>query len=398
MSNLQKKRIILMIGLFLFVGQALAQEFKRLNPGVRNLGMGNTGIALSFDEHALQYNPASLGGIDKIWVKIPLVVELSRDTINAGKTVEDGSSSDIGSLVEDHLGRRFHVRSSLSATFVAPLGGIVLGGHVAGSEAEFSLLGSNRPVPDVDVGFRIDKFQSIGLAFPIRRGQMLLGISYNRLERFDLEKTITFSNFLSGGTETADIVGCDPSKNCTFSSGQSVNLGFLYRLQTASALRMTIGISILNAGGMKFTRKDGEVDPQDVPQEVNIGISFQPFWNRTLETLVGIDYRDIVFDQPGESTICNSKAPLEAFINTDCGVKHIHFGVEFRLFPFDSGGSFLALRLGANQGYPTYGFEVNPFIIGRYVSIQFAQYTVEQGEIAGSIPETRQVAEVSFGF
>ena len=39
-------------------------EMRRPFQAVRNLGMGNTGIALSFDENALFYNPAGLVGVD----------------------------------------------------------------------------------------------------------------------------------------------------------------------------------------------------------------------------------------------------------------------------------------------------------------------------------------------
>ena len=41
-------------------------EMRRPFQAVRNLGMGNSGIALSFDENALFYNPAGLVGVDAL--------------------------------------------------------------------------------------------------------------------------------------------------------------------------------------------------------------------------------------------------------------------------------------------------------------------------------------------
>ena len=43
--------------------QAQTGEMRRPFQAVRNLGMGNAGIALSFDENALFYNPAGLVGV-----------------------------------------------------------------------------------------------------------------------------------------------------------------------------------------------------------------------------------------------------------------------------------------------------------------------------------------------
>ena len=43
-------------------------ELRRPVQGIRNLGMGNAGIALSFDENALYYNPAGLASVTLYWL------------------------------------------------------------------------------------------------------------------------------------------------------------------------------------------------------------------------------------------------------------------------------------------------------------------------------------------
>ena len=62
--------------------QALTSELRRPFQAVRNLGMGNAGIALSFDENALFYNPAGLVGVDAIIVGFPFLFEVSEDSVD----------------------------------------------------------------------------------------------------------------------------------------------------------------------------------------------------------------------------------------------------------------------------------------------------------------------------
>jgi len=64
-------------------------ELRRPVQGIRNLGMGNTGIGLSFDENALFYNPAGLVGVDKILVGFPILNEVSDDSVKIIKEIRE---------------------------------------------------------------------------------------------------------------------------------------------------------------------------------------------------------------------------------------------------------------------------------------------------------------------
>ena len=77
---------------------AQAGELRRPVQGIRNLGMGNAGIALSFDENALYYNPAGLASVDTILVGFPILNEVSEDSIDI--------INDISKLGSDHGWRR----------------------------------------------------------------------------------------------------------------------------------------------------------------------------------------------------------------------------------------------------------------------------------------------------
>ena len=82
MSNIFfHQRIYFFIIFYLTLGSTfalLAQtgELRRPVQGIRNLGMGNAGIALSFDENALFYNPAGLASVDTILVGFPILNEV----------------------------------------------------------------------------------------------------------------------------------------------------------------------------------------------------------------------------------------------------------------------------------------------------------------------------------
>ena len=56
-----------------------AGELRRPFQGIRNLGMGNVGVAMSHDENALFYNPAGLAAVDTTLVNIPFQAEFSND-------------------------------------------------------------------------------------------------------------------------------------------------------------------------------------------------------------------------------------------------------------------------------------------------------------------------------
>ena len=70
-------------------------ELRRPGQAVRNLGMGNTGVALSADESALYYNPAGLGSVDSLMLNLSILLEIpaiselqeSQDKLSDGASV-----------------------------------------------------------------------------------------------------------------------------------------------------------------------------------------------------------------------------------------------------------------------------------------------------------------------
>jgi hypothetical protein len=377
--------ILLCLGGF-FTLQAQTGELRRPFQGVRNLGMGNTGIALSFDENALFYNPAGLASVDTILVGFPILGEISDDSASnfneIRKLAKDGNTADIVALM---MGKRAHLRVLSNLNLIMPFGELMTFGAAGGYESQFDL-GVRNPVSiEIDFGHRLDRITNLGLGMPVARGRWLVGAGVETVERCDIPlTTATFGDVL---TNTNLIGSCDLTN---LKRGQTFNFGFQRRLETASALKMIWGMTANNVGGLKFNRSDNETNPSDQNLELSTGLSWQPSWG-PVRMLYAIDLRDLT-SKHADDTYCQSNS------GTDCTWKRLHIGTEFGFFPIDSGASAFAVRAGFNQGYITYGFELNPFIFFRGLNIQYAVYKTETGDKIGDRPDIRKVLQINLGF
>jgi len=381
-----------------FTLQAQTGELRRPFQGIRNLGMGNTGIGLSFDENALFYNPAGLVGVDKILVGLPFLLEVSEDSVSIVKDLYDLSkqsgSTKTADVVELLMGKRVHFRNLIDLNVIIPLGleqqfgDLMTFGAAGGFETQLDL-GVRNPVSiEIDFGFRHDRFSNLGFAMPVARGRWLVGAGVETVERCDIPlKTITFGEVLSNTNLSSSTGSCDFNN---LKRAQTFNFGFQRRLETASATKMIWGMSAYNVGGLKFKRSDNETNPSDQNLELNTGLSWQPHWG-PVRMLYAIDLRDLTMKH-ADDTYCQSNK------GTDCIWKRLHIGTEFGFFPIDSGASTFAIRAGFNQGYFTYGFEFNPFIFFRFLNIQAAVYKTETGDKIGDRPDKRKVLQINFGF
>ena len=366
-------------------------ELRRPVQGIRNLGMGNTGIGLSFDENALFYNPAGLVGVDKILVGFPILNEVSDDSVKIVKEirelVKDKNTSGIAALL---MGKRVHYRLLTDLNLILPFGELMTFGMARGLETQFDL-GVRNPVSiEIDFGFRLDSFTNLGFGMPVARGRWLVGAGVESVERCDIPLRTTTIGTILTNTDLETIYGKCELNN--LKRAQTFNFGFQRRLETASAMKMIWGMSAYNVGGLKFNRSDNETNPNPSDQnlELSTGLSFQPSWG-PVRMLYAIDLRDLTMKH-ADDTYCQSNK------GTDCIWKRLHIGAEFGFFPIDSGASTFAVRAGFNQGYFTYGFEFNPFILFRFLNIQYAVYKTETGDQIGDRPDKRKVLQINFGF
>ncbi len=374
-------------GVFTLLAQT--GELRRPVQGIRNLGMGNTGIALSFDENALFYNPAGMASVDSILIGFPILNELSdevwgiRDEI--AKLDSDPKTEDVVALL---MGKHVHFRNLIDLNLIMPFGEMMSFGVASAVETQFDL-GVRNPVSiEIDFGFRVDIINNLGFAMPVDRGRWLVGAGVGTVERCDIPLTkATFGEVVTNSNISSSFGSCDPSD---LKRAQTYNFGFQRRLETASSLKMIWGTSAYNVGGLKFNRLDNETNPSDQNLELGTGISLQPSWG-PLRFLFAIDLRDLTMKH-ADDIYCQTEK------GTDCFLKRLHIGTEIGFFPIDSGASTFAVRAGYNQGYFTYGFELNPFIFIRFLNIQYAVYTAETGDKIGDKPDKRKVIQINLGF
>ena len=366
-------------------------ELRRPVQGIRNLGMGNTGIGLSFDENALFYNPAGLVGVDKILVGFPILNEVSDDSVKIineiRELVKDKNTSGIAALL---MGKRVHYRLLTDLNLILPFGELMTFGMARGLETQFDL-GVRNPVSiEIDFGFRLDSFTNLGFGMPVARGRWLVGAGVETVERCDIPLRTTTIDTILTNADLETIYGKCELNN--LKRAQTFNFGFQRRLETAHALKMIWGMTANNIGGLKFDRSDNETNPNPSDQnlELSTGLSLQPSWG-PVRMLYAIDLRDLTMKH-ADDTYCQSNK------GTDCIWKRLHIGTEFGFFPIDSGASTFAVRAGFNQGYFTYGFELNPFIFFRFLNIQVAVYKTETGDQIGDRPDKRKVLQINFGF
>ncbi len=369
--------------------QAQTGELRRPGQGVRNLGMGNAGIGLSFDENALFYNPAGLASVDSILVGFPFLMEVSDDSVNIIKEVSklsgDSKNADIVALL---MGKRVHFRNLIDLNLIMPFGELMTFGAASGIETQFDFGVRNPVAIEIDFGFRLDRINNFGFALPVARGRWLVGAGVETIERCDIPlTTATFGSVLNNSDIGSSIGKCELND---LKRAQTFNFGFQRRLETASALKMTWGFTANNVGGLKFKRSDNETSPADQNPEYSTGFSWQPSWG-PVRLLYAIDIRDLTMEH-ADDTDCQSKK------STDCLWKRLHIGTEIGISPIDSGASTFAIRAGFNQGYFTYGFELNPFIVFRGLNIQYAVYKTETGSQIGDRPDKRKVFQLNFGF
>ena len=372
-----------------FTLHAQTGELRRPVQGIRNLGMGNTGIGLSFDENALFYNPAGLASVDTILVGFPILNEMSDDSVSnfneIRKLVKDGNTAEIAALL---MGKRLHYRGLIDLNLIMPFGEVMTFGVARGLETQFDL-GVRNPVSiEIDFGFRLDSISNLGFAMPVGLGRWLVGAGVEVVERCDIPlTTATIGTILTNTNLSSSFGSCELTD---LKRAQTFNFGFQRRLETASALKMIWGMTANNIGGLKFNRSDNETNPSDQNLELSTGLSWQPYWG-PVRMLYAIDLRDLTMKH-ADDTYCQSNK------GTDCIWKRLHIGTEFGFFPIDSGASTFAVRAGFNQGYFTYGFELNPFIFFRGLNIQYAVYKTETGDKIGDRPDKRKVLQIYLGF
>jgi hypothetical protein len=420
-----------------------------LRPGqaIRNLGMGNTGVALSADENALYYNPAGLGGVDSLMLGLSTLVEIP--AISELSEYQDSLSNAGSSSLQ-----LTHIRGLLSFSAIVPFGDLFTFGGIFSYENTYDLEATiDNTGEDIDtitnssigVGVREDVNTRYGLAVAPGAGKWVLGAQLNytkrkeqpfttlsfldlagdaltaedlqnfqdiqtKLEAYnnattDAEKIAILATFSAADNatvtkvetalsdlETDEILENAQTLLSCYTSNQettSYSLGVQKRLVSLPSMRMTLGAVAHNVQELNFGQDDN--CPRNHQPEYDIGVSAQPRLG-PLRLLMALDIKDVGYANPNDTYCRQNKG------HPSCFQKRLHYGVELGFLPIDSASNFISVRAGVSQSKPTYGFELNPFVIFRFFTLEYAHYTEEMGQEIGDKPNVRDVIQLRFAF
>ncbi len=388
--------------LFVLLGAlrfAEAGEIRRQYHSTRALGMGNAALALSYDESALFYNPAGLANVKTFIFQLPFEVaynaEAEKQTSNITALITKKKT--IANVLSDLQGKTLHIRSlmdfdskvgaggySFNYALAVPFGnrnsGFTLAAFYGGEQT--IKFGVSSDGTQLTTESRRDHSLNLGLGMPFGRGKWLLGVTAQQLERCDKPSDNVSVASITNLTE-AICASADLRK------GTALHAGIQRRVAMLGGLRITWALTAHNIGKLKFSRKSGETNPADVPPEYGFGLSLQPKLG-PIRWLIAADLRDLTKEHPDDPS-CKTSSSYS------CWKKRMHLGAELGFFTIDESSSAIALRYGFNQGYPTKGFELNPFVFSKSLNLQYAEYQVETATLYGT-PETRKALRLSFEF
>jgi|GEM_PF-1668211 len=350
-------------------------------PGIRPLGMGGAFLAVADDTNVLFYNPAGLGRIDYTYVSIlDQRFETSQDVIDLAKwfldnqdrlfekhTDTQGSDNQMQNLTTDDINRLTSIRAKFR--YDMNIFSLVMHNIGAGLYA----------YANVDVGIR-----QMGL-FDMRLdgtldSDIILPVSYGR--EIDVQAMNDFfDTYLAGGRLYAGgTVKVFQRRN--FDEQLSLFEMFDYKLSDEK-------IDELKSGKLGFGVDIGtlyhvpqlhsnfaivvrdlytHVDNDTVKGNLGFGYAYRPTWRLgpVSDILFAADINGI---NDGNLTLFNK----------------LHLGAEAWII-----GVF-GLRIGAYQGYPTFGVSIARVL-------QYANYSVEKGHYPGQIEERRHTVSLGINF
>jgi len=334
-----------------------SQETLSVGRSYRSLAMGNTGVASANDSAALYYNPAILANITGWWL------DYAAYTVEASTGFSTLESAPMLAYPIFPYINREGINNLLKETFLSKdnpylraSAGINLSINI--SERGWTIAGSQMyesVMTTIDDGATIyqrdDMVEKIGLSIPIGLGQLVLGITGNRITR------------RVAADATTDTI---PDWGGRY-SGTGYDIGLLYRM--ANQARITLGFVAQNYGGITLG-DSGMVEEQTMAFGMSTNHEFGIF-----KLTVAADIREI--------------GSTAAKTNT------LHAGAELGIFPNSTGGSYLTYRTGFNQGYFTQGVEINLF--NHYLIVGYTQYSEEVGTGTEKVESQRAIAYLSLG-
>jgi hypothetical protein len=361
----KQKMFAWLMGVFLTLflsSDALAKVYPNFYRGIRPLGMGNAFTAIADDENALFYNPAGLAEISEFSIGLlNPIVEVSESTIelsNDNEDIDTDDSGQVADLLREYVGEHQYARVGLFPYVgfnVAPCG--VMIGYLGQATLDAEI--RNPAWPEAVTNYNVDHGPIAGVGGQIPASKIRIGATVKYINRESLDEIYT-------ATDIADDDFDDRfEEDLKEGSDLGLDLGVLYTLPFDWPLKAQVGLSIQNLPEMDFG------DARDQETQANIGFAFEKSFKK-YKLLGALDYHDLSHTLGEDDDI----------------PKRLHMGLEFQL------PKILSVRAGLNQGYLTYGFSLDFWI----VRLDLASYAEEAGAHAGQREDRRYAGQLTIGW
>lgn len=374
---------------------AMYAEHAYLYKDPRIMGMGGANIAVGGYSTSVFSNPAGLTQIKKdhgfVVDILGIGVSASGDSIQDVVDDIDKAETDADEieLLSKHSGKNFHLgfdnytsiskNSDLLAWSIGVLGAADLNLMLHGNGGNGLIETSSRAYYGVNLG--------VAKPYKIKYGMLDVGVNLKFITQNAYEGTLSISDVLDDDEDLADKMQDKYEKEST---GVGLDIGINYHFLQDTGWNPTVGISILNIGGMDMEESYGSQ-----PMTVNIGASITKNDVAYIDRIIlAVDYVDLFNENILRMYNYN---PIDDSIKyTDYEdsnfMKRLRIGASFGLV--DSSLFSTSLNLGLYQGNYTAGLDLELL----FLKLNFATYEEQIGTGDIDISDRRYMIKLATGW
>lgn len=348
--------LVCLLTIVFFAQLVQAQSLSETSRSLRALGMGGVYIPFVTGADAVFYNPAALGRVSGLDIKLASVAvgggstsDLTQETLNELQNIDPNDPSTFNNL----FGKRIWLQGTGKVAFALPYFGM---GYLTDYETSLEL--HNPAYPEFDTYFRNDTAIYLGGAVPLGPVSYL-GMSLKRINRWGGNSQQLSLTEVSNATSIDDIGRNFDRKG----QGYGLDLAVMTEIPLP-LLKPTFALVWQDAGSTSFTKTSGTEAPPHIEQNLSFGAG-------------------VALDLPGLDVAVGGE--LRHLLEPDIQAgKKLHLGAEVSLPVLD-------LRAGYGQGYLSYGVGLNFLIF----HIDAVSYTEELGVYPGQTAENRVMVGLS---
>ncbi|MEN9834618.1 MAG: hypothetical protein RL011_811 [Pseudomonadota bacterium] len=327
------------------------------------LGRGDTGIAEADREDAVFYNPAGIAqgtGIYKKTVLVSPQFEFSQGVRDVAKSLSNSTSSAVDT-VKSNIGK------PISLGF-QNFTGLVLRRAALGlvASSHLRMVAFNDPDSGGLQAVNAEADQTLGATFTLAEkflsDHLLVGVTAKYLQRGRGGVTASAADI-----DTIQSQLDDQSKFLGYGFGSGADIGFMYKI--GGKMNPSLGLVFNDVGDTQIKPKETTEQNLNLLQTINLGLSLEP---GTLQSKIKLlfDYKDI--------TGRHHKNPYE----------RTHLGAEISVW------NRIGVTGGLSQGYPTFGFYTDIYIL----RLDVGTYAEETSDYLGLRPDRRYFFRLIAGF